>query len=517
MWGPRCFIVVFANILHTVESLQTCTPTLRIRRMANPDRLSGLDASFLSLERSGAHMHVGSVLVFEGEAPPYDDFVAKLEQRLHLVPRYRQKLAWPPLVQSRPVWVDDPHFNARYHVRHTALPAPAGEDQLRLLAGRLFAQGLDRSKPLWELWLVDRVGEDSFALISKTHHALVDGVSGVDISTVIFDLEPDPPEPDPAPAWYPRPEPSGAVLLATSLAERASTPLDAARGALEAARHPERAVAGGGKAVGGLAAMAAAGLAGAPPSPLNVRIGSHRRFAWVDADLVRFKAIKGALGGTVNDVVLTAVAGALRAFVIRRGRDPEGMELKAMVPVSVRADAERGALGNRVAAMYAPLPVYAADPKERFAIVHAAMAGLKESGQAVGAEVLTSLTGFAPPTVLAQAARLQGAQRLFNLTVTNVPGPQFPLYLLGRRLRALYPQVPLTRNTALGIAIMSYDGALDFGLLCDYDAMPDLDRLAGDLEAAIDELAAAAGASAGQPKRNGRIPRGRERDAARAR
>src|SRR5829696_4893340 len=327
--------------------------------MPNPDRLSGLDASFLALERSGAHMHVGSVLVFEGSTPDYEDFLANLQARLHLVPRYRQKLAWPPLVQGRPVWIDDPHFNAGYHVRHTALPAPAGEQELRRLAGRVFAQGLDRSKPLWELWLVDRVGDDAFALVCKTHHALVDGVSGVDISTVLFDLEPDPPEPDPTPAWYPRPEPSGALLLAASVAERASAPLDAARGALEAARHPERAVAGGGKAVTGLAAMAAAGIAGAPPSPLNVRIGSHRRFAWVDADLGRFKAIKGALGGTVNDVVLTAVAGALRAFVIRRGRDPEGVELRAMVPVSVRAQEERGALGNRVAAMYAPLPLYA--------------------------------------------------------------------------------------------------------------------------------------------------------------
>src|SRR5918998_6130829 len=236
--------------------------TGRISRMANPDRLTGLDASFLSLERNGAHMHVGSVLVFDGDAPPYEELVERIEQRLHLVPRYRQKLAWPPLAQSRPVWIDDPHFNARYHVRHAALPEPAGEEELRRLAGRVFAQGLDRSKPLWELWLVDRVGEDRFAIVSKTHHALVDGVSGVDISTVLFDLEPEPPEPDPAPPWSPRPGPSPAVLLATSLAERASAPLDAARGALEAARHPERAVTGGGRAVGGLAAMAAAGLAG---------------------------------------------------------------------------------------------------------------------------------------------------------------------------------------------------------------------------------------------------------------
>ena len=469
--------------------------------MPNPDRLSGLDASFLSLERGGAHMHVGSVLVFEGSPPPYEEFVARIEQRLHLVPRYRQKLAWPPLAQARPVWIDDPHFNAGYHVRHTALPAQAGEDELRRLAGRLFAQELDRNKPLWEIWLVERVGDEAFALVNKTHHALVDGISGVDLTTVLFDLEPDPPEPEPAPPWFPRPEPSSAALLAAALAERASAPADAARAVGEVVRAPGRVAAGARRALGGLAAMAAAGLSGAPPSPLNVRIGPHRRFAWVDGDLAEFKAIKSALGGTINDVVLAAVAGALRAFAIRRGRDTEGMELRAMVPVSVRADAERGALGNRVAAMYAPLPLYADDPLERFRIVHEAMAGLKESGQAVGAEVLTRMAGFAAPTVLDQAARAQARQRFFNLTVTNVPGPQFPLYVQGRRLRAFYPQVPLALNTALGIAIMSYDGGLFFGLLGDYDALPDLDDVAEDLRRSIAELSAAAGVAAAGGKR----------------
>jgi WS/DGAT/MGAT family acyltransferase len=472
--------------------------------MANPDRLTGLDNSFLALEDAGAHMHVGSCMLFEGEAPAYDDFVAKVDSRLHLVPRYRQKLAFPPLTQARPVWVDDPHFNPGYHVRHTALPEPASLEQLRNLTGRVLAQRLDRGKPLWELWLVQRVEGDRFAIVSKTHHCLVDGVSGVDIATVLFDLEPEPdPPPQPPPAWFPRPEPTPASLIADALAEQVAAPLGAARSAAGALAHPERTAGQLGKAAAGLGAVLAAGLQGAPASTYNVPIGPHRRFAWVDGDLKQFKAIKDALGGTVNDIVLSVVAGALRSHMQANGHEVDGIELKAMVPMSVRAEAEKGALGNRVTAMYAPLPVYAADPVERFQIVHEAMQGLKESGQAVGAELITQLAGFAPPTLLSQASRLQSAQRMFNVVVTNVPGPQFPLYILGRRLLRIYPQVPLVTNTALGIAIMSYDGTLNFGLLSDFDALPDLDDLAAALRDAIAEMAIAAGV----PRGNGRAPR----------
>jgi diacylglycerol O-acyltransferase / wax synthase len=462
--------------------------------VSKPDRLTALDTGFLHLERSGAHMHVAAIFVFDGAPPAYDELVGAIEARMHLVPRYRQKLAHVPLGQGRPVWVDDPHFNARYHLRHSALPAPGSDEQLKNLAGRLFALPLDRTKPLWELNLVEGLDGGRFAVISKTHHALVDGVSGVDITSVIFDTSPEPtPVGADARAWLPRPEPTEAELLADALLERATVPAEAARGVRALTRAPRHAIARAGEWLVGVGAMAWAGLSPAPATPFNVPIGPHRRYTWVDADLARFKAIKNELGGTLNDVVLAAVTLALGRFLRRRGEPTEGLVLRAMVPVSVRADGQRGALGNRVAAMWAPLPVGDEDPLAVLTEISEAMRGLKESGQAVGAQALTSLADFAPPTIMSQAARLQSRQRFFNLVVTNVPGPQIPLYLLGRHLQAFYPVVPLAHHQALGIAIMSYDGRLGFGLLGDYDAMPDLEALAGDLDKAIASLSRAAG------------------------
>ena len=463
--------------------------------MANQDRLTGLDSSFLHLERDSAHMHVAGCMVFEGEPPTYDELVEQIGGRLHLVPRYRQRLAFVPFNQGRPVWVDDPHFNIAFHVRHTALPSPGGDAQLKRLAGRVFSQALDRSRPLWEIWLVEGVCDGRFALLSKTHHALVDGVSGVDIATVLFDTSPDPmPVAPPENEWVPRPLPTSAQLLADALIERATVPGEIVRGVRATLRGPRMVAARLGRAAGGVTAMARAGLQAAPSSPLNVRIGPHRRFTWVQGDLREFKAIKNALGGTVNDVVLSVVAGALGRYLRMHGEATQDTILRAMVPISVRADVERGALGNRVAAMWAPLPIGMTDPVQRLLTISRDMDGIKESGQAVGAQVLTELTGFAPPTIMAQAARLQAHQRLFNLVVTNVPGPQVPLYMLGRQLDAMFPMVPLAENQALGVAIMSYNGQLNFGLSADYDAMPDLEALADELRASIDELAAAAGA-----------------------
>ena len=458
------------------------------------DRLTALDSSFLHLEDGASHMHVASVMLFEGSPPGYDDLLEAIERRLHLVPRYRQRLGFVPLQQGRPKWVDDPHLNLRYHVRATALPPPGDEDQLKELAGRVFAQQLDRDKPLWELWLVDGVEGDRFALLSKTHHALVDGISGVDIISVLFDTSPDPAAPtDPGDRWLPRPLPTRAQLLGEALLERGTIPAEIARSVRAVLRGPRRVVEGARDAAVGVGAMAWAGLNPAPTTPYNQPIGPHRRFTWVRADLGEVKGIKNELGGTVNDVVLSTVAGALGKHLRRRGQNTDGLELKAMIPVSVRADVERGALGNRVAAMMAPLPVWCQDPVARLDIVSEELKGLKSSGQAVGAQVLTQLTGFAPPTVMGQAARVVSRQRMFNLVVTNVPGPQFDLYLAGRRMLDPFPMVPLAKNQALGIALLSYAGKINFGLVGDYDLMWDLDDFADDLRSSLEELAEAAG------------------------
>ncbi|HET7485577.1 MAG TPA: wax ester/triacylglycerol synthase family O-acyltransferase, partial [Solirubrobacterales bacterium] len=433
------------------------------------DRLTGLDSSFLHMERAGAHMHVASTSIFEGSAPSHAKFRDHIASRLHLVPRFRQKLRFVPFGQGRPVWVDDPHLNLDYHVRQTALPAPGSEEQLRNLAARIFSQQLDRSKPLWELWLVEGLAGGHFAIIGKSHHALVDGVSGVDITTVLFDLEREPANP-PArpPKWAPRPEPTDLKLLGDALRERATSPREIVRGVRAALRGPRQVLSG----IGDASKMVGAGMS-APSTPFNVEIGPHRRIAFVRTDLPALKAVKDEHGGTVNDVVLSVVTGAIGNYLRARGHDTEGLEMRAMVPVSVRADEEHGALGNRISAMMAPLPVWCEAPVQRLHLITETMGDLKGSGQAVGAEILTRIVDFAPTTIASQAARLQPAQRFFNLVVTNVPGPQFPLYVLGRELETVVPVAFLPERHALAVANFSYNGKISFGLLGDFDAMED--------------------------------------------
>jgi diacylglycerol O-acyltransferase / wax synthase len=471
------------------------------------DRLSPVDASFLVQEHEASHMHVGAIAVFEGPPPGYDEFIEGLESRLHLVPRYRQKLAEPRFEMGRPFWVDDPRFNIDYHVRHTALPHPGTLDQLRQLAGRVFSQRLDRSKPLWELWLVQGLEDNRFALISKTHHSMIDGIAGVDIASVLFDLTPVPREVEPPEEpWTPHPEPSQSELIAEGIKGLVRTPLRLAGQGIGALQHPGSTLHAARESVEALGEVAWAGLNPAPETPLNVPIGPHRRILWVENELADFKEIKNALGGTVNDVVLTVVTGAMRRWLRSRGVRTEGLELRALVPVSIRPDDQRGEAGNQIAAMRGPLPVYCDDAVECLQIVRREMEGLKESKQALGAEVIAGLQDFAPPTLLAQASRLNFSTRLFNMIVTNVPGPQFPLYLQGRELQQIVPVAFLPEDHALAVAIMSYNGSLDFGLLGDYDAMPDMEFVASAIEETTDKLLAAArnGGGPSSPKRTSR-------------
>src|SRR5215212_1737183 len=470
------------------------------------DRLTAVDASFLAQEGPDAHMHVGAVMIFDGPPPAYEDVADHIRGRLHLVPRFRQKLAFPPLETGRPLWVDDPSFNLEYHVRDTALPAPGSEAQLCALAARVHSQALDRSKPLWELWLVHNLDGDRFAVITKTHHALVDGVAGVDLATVLFDVTREPaPVAHGDRAWTPQPTPSGVQMAARGVRGVLELPLTATARAVGAATRPSAALHETREALEGLGEVVWAGLNPAPSTPLNVEIGQHRRLVWVRQELAHFKRVKQVLGGTVNDVVLAVVAGALQKWLRSRGVRTEGLELRALVPVSIRTRDEHHQLGNRLAAMRAPLPVYVEDPLARLRLVRRAMDGLKESKQAVGAEVLAGMQALAPPTILAQASRLNFSTRLFNLLVTNVPGPQFPLYVLGRRLDDLFPVAFLPKRHALAVAIMSYDGGMDFGLLADYDAMPDLEQLGEMIDASLVELAdAAAAANGAAAERNGK-------------
>jgi diacylglycerol O-acyltransferase len=457
------------------------------------DRLSSTDASFLHQEGPASHMHIGGVLVFEGPPPEFDDYLSHVRGRLHLVPRYRQKLSTPPLETGRPLWVDDPDFNLEYHVRHTALPRPGTEEQLFLLASRVASQPLDRDKPLWEHWIVEGLEGDRFALISKAHHSLVDGISGVDLATVLLDLAPsaERPSQDLQP-WQPKPAPSSVDLVAAGIRGVMGVAGGITSRAVSAATHPGRSLGALRDAAEGVGEIVWAGLNPAPETPLNVEIGPHRRYAVVRHHLDDYKAVKNAFGGTVNDVVLTVVSGALARWLHSRGVRTEGLEMRALVPVSVRTDAHRGTLGNQLAAMRGPLPVYIHDPVARLQFVRRAMDGLKESKQAVGAATLAAVNNLAPPTILAQASRLQFSTRLFNLLVTNIPGPQFPLYVLGRQLQDLFPLAFLPRNHALAVAIMSYNGGIDYGLLGDYDALPDIDVIADGIDASLRELLEAA-------------------------
>src|SRR3954451_11307452 len=455
------------------------------------DRLSPLDVSFLYMETPTTAMHVGGVATFEpppGDGLDYDQLVDLISRRIALVPRYRQKVRFIPGRLANPVWVDDEDFDVTYHVRRSALPKPGSDAQLRELVGRLQSRQLDRNRPLWEIYLVEGLEGGRVAIVTKTHHAMVDGVSAVDIGTVILDLAPTPrdvPDDD----WSPSKEPGSASLMlsaVTDLVRRPTQLVDTARSAVVDVRTTAGKVA---SVAGGILQSAVTMARPAPSSPLNANIGEQRRFGMAKTDLDDSKRVRKAHGGTVNDVVLATVAGALRTWLLTRGEAvTPTTTVRAMVPVSVRSEGEQG--GNRVSSYFVDLPIGEGNAVMRLHQVSFAMRAHKESGESVGADALVQLTGFAPPTIHALAARLGRdlSKRLFNVVVTNVPGPQFPLYAAGARMLEMYPVVPLSKGQAVSIGLTSYDGGVYYGLNADRDAMPDIDVLASCIEESLAEL-----------------------------
>jgi WS/DGAT/MGAT family acyltransferase len=412
-----------------------------------------------------------------------------VSSKLGLVPRYRQKVRFVPLGLGRPVWVDDPHFNLSYHLRHTALPAPGSDDVLRRNAARIFAQHLDRGKPLWEIWMVEGLSKNRWALLSKVHHCMVDGVSATDLMTVMFEGAPSADDDDTS--WQPAPEPTGAELVVKTLTRRSLIPSEQLRSARAALRAPRASL---GQAQELLRAMGSAASVLRPigSSSLTGPVGPHRTWSWAHLRLRDVKRVREGLGGTVNDVVLTIVSGGMRELLESRGEPVEGRAIRALVPVSVRTPGERGVYNNRVSAMFAELPVGIADVSARLASVRAQMDGLKQSKQAVAGDVLTSLSGFAPPMLLALGGRAFARSPAMGVQtgVTNVPGPQQPLHTLGRRLLESYPYVPVIGQVRTSIAIFSYDGGLYFGVTGDYDSSSDIDILTKGVQRSMKQLLA---------------------------
>jgi diacylglycerol O-acyltransferase len=461
--------------------------------------LSAADNTFLELEHGGAHMHIAATSIFEhgslanaAGGVDIDKIRAYVDSRLHLIPRYRQRLAYVPFGRL-PVWVDDEHFNIAYHVRHTSLPKPGTLEQLKALAGRIQSQRIDRAKPLWEFWVVEGLEDgERFAIIQKTHHCMIDGMSGVDLLAVLLSPFAST-EFEPARLFVPRPAPTAPALAIAEAWRGVSAPVSAMFSLGSRVGDPAGIVRDVIDGVEGLAETLASTASQASSTPWNTNIGPHRRFDWLRLDLGEIKAVKNVLGGTVNDVVLATVTGAVRRFLLQRGVDPDELRIRANVPVSVRSVDERGSLGNRIALWMTDLPVDEGDPVTRLERIRITTHRLKESKQALGAQVLASVSDMTTWRLLATAARLSMRSRPYNLVVTNVPGPQVELYLLDAQLREIYPMVNLLQNQGLGVALFSYAGTLHWGIVADWDLVPDLELFVGDLALSFRELKIAAG------------------------
>ena len=466
---------------------------------AHHERLSALDATFLAIEDRCSHMHIGSVGIFDAEPGMSPGGALDLDRLHHLVsvvldgvPRYHQRVETIPIL-GHPVWVDDASFNLHYHLRHTRLPLPGDERQLKRLAGRVMSQQLDRGKPLWESWFVEGLEGNRFAVVSKVHHCMVDGIGGVEMTTATLWPEPGP---DPRLAeqprsFQPRPVPTPRELVCAELWHRLGGALGFVGASARGITQPRQTAATVVGTIEGLAEGVATAVRPASPTPLNVAIGPHRSFDWTAMDLVAVKAVRAGLGGTINDVVLAVVAGAMRRYLGARRVDVDRLDFRAMVPVNLRAG--YGGTGNRVASVLVRLPVDEADARRRFLRVRHEMEVAKHSHQLDVARAIEDITDWTVTTLIAQTARLAAMSQPFNLVVTNVPGPQFPLYFLGARLVAAYPLVPIFHRQALGVALFSYDGRLFWGINADWDAVPDVHDLVAAIDAEFQLLGAAAG------------------------
>lgn len=460
------------------------------------DRLSTLDAEFLNIEDGVAHMHIAGLSVFAGPQPSREDIEALLAGKLHRIPRYRQRVRTVPLELGRPVWLDDPHFSLRYHVRHTALPQPADQDTLCRLMGRLMSQPLDRNRPLWESWIVEGLPDGQWALITKVHHCMVDGISGVDLLAVMLDDDPTAEVPEPEP-WEPAPEPAGAARVLDAWAGLAGDLAGLAREVPDLVRHPIGAARRAGELGSGLLRLASR-LGTTPPLSIEGSIGPHRSWACSSATIDDIRRVRKAFGGTLNDVVLAAVARGYRDLLLSRGDELDDVVFRTLVPVSVRTADARGVLDNRVSALVLELPVDVGDPVERLDAVRARMEELKSSHIAEAGETLAELSDLAPPMLVGATVRLstrmmrRTPQRSVNTVTTNVPGPQYPLYCLGREMTAYYPFVPILHGVRVGTAILSYNGRITFGVTGDYDSVPDVGILADGIADGIAELCAVA-------------------------
>jgi WS/DGAT/MGAT family acyltransferase len=472
------------------------------------ERLSAQDNMFLMMERPNVHMHVAATMIFE--AGPLrtetggidiDRYKRATEAVLHRIPRYRQKLRWIPLA-DRPVWVDDRHFNLDYHIRHRALPKPGNLRQLKDLAAHLMSRQLDRSKPLWEMFVIEGLEGDRFAVISKIHHCMVDGASGSDLATILMSPSPDTEISEPAP-YYPRPAPSPTELVRDELLHTATLPLQATRSIREFTERFEDVGNELGKRARALGELVRWGVVSASETPMNGPLSPHRRFDWLTTPLAQVKAARRAYDCTVNDIVLATVTGAFREYLIRRRVDPSELDFRISAPVSVRSAQDKGKLGNRVSSWIVQLPVGEEDPKAQLDAIRSATQDLKNSEQALGVDMIMKAAEYAPAALMSLGA--QASSGPINSIVTNVPGPQFPLYMLGAKLVSMIPQVPLLDGVGLGIALFSYDGTLCWGFNADFELVPDVDEFRRDIERSLERLCKAAGIgpSATKSKSNG--------------